>query len=254
MPLFLDYPRRVGHLNGRANGAVEKEKVRRFPAKAALDLGLIVLTLPIWLPLMLLVTLWIKCVSRGPALFRQRRVGYQGQEFFIYKFRTMKVDADTVCHERYLAHLIATDCPMTKLDATGDPRLIPGGAILRASGLDELPQIFNVLQGDMSLVGPRPCTPPELERYETWQKERFNTPPGLTGYWQTHGKNSTTFSQMIAMDIRYVHTRSLVLDLAIIARTIPVLVGELLESRRRATKAAIALDQTVAIRAKERIR
>jgi lipopolysaccharide/colanic/teichoic acid biosynthesis glycosyltransferase len=250
---LLDHPRRVGHSHAQANGAVQKEEAWRFTSKAVLDLGLIVLTFPVWLPLMLFVTLWIKGASRGPAFFRQRRVGYQGREFFIFKFRTMKVNADTRCHENYFERLVATDCPMTKLDESGDPRLIPGGALLRASGLDELPQIFNVLQGDMSLVGPRPCTVPELERYEPWQKERFETLPGLTGFWQTHGKNSTTFSEMITMDLNYVRNRSVALDLSIIARTIPVLLGQVFAAKRPTT-ARTRLNEALVVPAKSRLR
>jgi lipopolysaccharide/colanic/teichoic acid biosynthesis glycosyltransferase len=123
------------------------------------------------------------------------------------------------------------DCPMTKLDAAGDPRLIAGGRFLRASGLDELPQIFNVLRGEMSLVGPRPCLPHEFERYGVWQRERVNAPPGLTGYWQVNGKNKTTFSEMIAMDIFYARNMSVWLDLKIILKTIPALIEQMLESR-----------------------
>lgn len=120
---------------------------------------------------------------------------------------------------------------MTKLDAAGDPRIIPLGRLLRASGLDELPQIFNVLLGDMSLVGPRPCTPHEFSCYEPWQRFRFNALPGLTGYWQVHGKNKTTFSQMIAMDIHYVRSMSFLMDLSIMLMTFPTILGQVLEVR-----------------------
>ena len=112
---------------------------------------------------------------------------------------------------------------MTKLDAKRDPRLIPLGAILRATGLDELPQILNVLRGDMSLVGPRPCIPYEYELFQPWQRQRTNAVPGLTGLWQVSGKNRTTFNEMIAYDIEYTKRRSLWLDLKIIARTLPAL-------------------------------
>jgi lipopolysaccharide/colanic/teichoic acid biosynthesis glycosyltransferase len=123
------------------------------------------------------------------------------------------------------------DRPMTKLDAYGDPRLAPFGRILRASGLDELPQIFNVLCGEMSLVGPRPCTPNEFAHYQPWQRERVNGLPGLTGYWQVNGKNKTTFNEMIAMDLFYLKNLSLLLDLKIILKTCAVIAGQLFESR-----------------------
>ncbi len=205
--------------------------------KKVLDLGLVLLVAPIWFPLMILVMAWIKATSPGPVFFRQRRVGYGGAEFFIFKFRTMKVNAETLCHESYFEHLMKANCPMIKLDASGDPRLISCGGILRASGLDELPQVFNIIAGQMSLVGPRPCTPNEFARYTVQQKRRVNALPGLTGYWQVNGKNKTTFAQMIAMDICYIWNISPLLDLAIICKTIPVLIMQVIEvrQRRRAT-------------------
>ena len=114
---------------------------------------------------------------------------------------------------------------MAKLDGA-DPRLIPLGRFLRATGLDELPQIFNILRGEMSLVGPRPCTTVEFARYELWQKARVNAHPGITGYWQVNGKNRTTFNEMIAMDLFYLGHRSIWLDVVIMVRTIPVLFQE----------------------------
>jgi len=129
-------------------------------------------------------------------------------------------------HEAYLEHLIISDRPMIKLDATGDPRLIAGGKFLRATGLDELPQIFNVLKGEMSLVGPRPCTVLEFERYAPEQRVRVNALPGLTGLWQVNGKNRTTFREMIEMDIFYSRNISLSLDLKIIVRTLPAILGQ----------------------------
>ncbi|MBO0696463.1 MAG: sugar transferase, partial [Verrucomicrobia bacterium] len=117
------------------------------------------------------------------------------------------------------------------LDAYGDPRLTSFGRFLRASGLDELPQIFNVLCGDMSLVGPRPCTPIEFAHYEPWQQERVNGMPGLTGYWQVNGKNKTTFNEMIVMDLFYLKNVSLLLDLKIMLKTCDVIASQLIESR-----------------------
>ncbi len=171
--------------------------------KRVLDLFLILLTLPIWLPVMVLISMWIQLVSRGPIFFRQERVGHRGRKFSCLKFRSMKVNADTRCHEGYFKELIDSERPMVKLDASGDSRLIPWGRVFRASGLDELPQILNVIRGEMSLVGPRPCTPQEFEHFRPWQKERVNALPGLTGLWQVNGKNKTTFSEMIQMDIDY---------------------------------------------------
>jgi len=146
----------------------------------------------------------------------------------------MKLSAETQTHEHYFEQLMRIDCPMTKLDAFSDPRLAPFGRILRASGLDELPQIFNVLCGEMSLVGSRPCTPNEFAHYEPWQRERVNGLPGLTGYWQVNGKNKTTFNEMIAMDLFYLKNMSILLDLKIMLKTCAVIAGQLFESRTAA--------------------
>ena len=152
----------------------------------------------------------------------------------IFKFRTMEVNAETRSHEEHLQHLINSDCPMTKLDASGDRRIIFGGRLLRATGLDELPQLFNVLRSEMSLIGPRPCTPQEYRHYKPWQAERLSAFPGLTGYWQVNGKNKTTCSEMIEMDMYYARNLSLRLDLAIIFKTFPAILQQLIESRLRA--------------------
>jgi len=195
--------------------------------KRPLDLLVIALLLPLWGPVMILVTLWIKLVSPGPIIYRQQRIGFLQRPFTMFKFRSMKVSAETSSHESHFSHLIKSDAPMTKLDAVGDSRLISLGAVLRAAGLDELPQIFNVIRGEMSLVGPRPCTPYELQHYDTDHLARADLPPGLTGYWQVNGKNSTTFKQMIKMDMFYAKNASLRLDLSILAKTIAVLTSQL---------------------------
>ena len=210
--------------------------------KRILDITCILLTLPCWLPFMILIMGAIRLTSAGPIIYRQERVGYRGRRFMIFKFRTMHVGAETKTHEEYFAHLMRADCPMAKLDAKGDSRLISCGRVLRASGLDELPQIFNVLRGEMSLVGPRPCLPHEFWRYEAWQQERVNALPGLTGYWQVNGKNKTTFSKMIAMDLFYARNMSVWLDLSIILRTLPVLIGQAVESRKTLSRGSGSAD------------
>jgi lipopolysaccharide/colanic/teichoic acid biosynthesis glycosyltransferase len=199
-------------------------QLRAIPSwKRALDLSLLVLSLPGLLLVGSLVALVIKLGSRGPVFFRQKRVGYQGREFVCFKFRTMGVNAETQSHQHHTQELIRSQAPMVKLDSRRDPRLIPLGSLLRASGLDELPQLLNVLRGDMSLVGPRPCIRYECEAYEPWHWQRFNAVPGLTGLWQVSGKNRTTFDQMVRFDIDYSRQQSLSLDLKIIAKTIPAL-------------------------------
>ena len=128
-------------------------------------------------------------------------------------------------------NLMDSDAPMVKMDATGDARIIPVGKLLRSSGLDELPQLINVLKGEMSLVGPRPCLPYEAEKYLPWQQERFDAVPGLTGLWQVSGKNRTTFIEMMHLDIEYVRNKTLWLDLKIIAKTIPALIVQMHDMR-----------------------
>jgi lipopolysaccharide/colanic/teichoic acid biosynthesis glycosyltransferase len=194
--------------------------------KRTFDIGAIILTLPFWLPLMLLVMLAVRLSSEGPVFFKQRRVGHRGRVFMIYKFRSMRVNAETQSHESHFERLMRQGIPMAKLDAAGDPRIIPWGRFLRATGLDELPQLFNVLRGEMSLVGPRPCTAQEFEHFTPRERQRADALPGLTGYWQVNGKNNTTFDEMIELDIYYARNLSLSLDLWIIAHTIPTLVRE----------------------------
>jgi lipopolysaccharide/colanic/teichoic acid biosynthesis glycosyltransferase len=215
-----------------ANG-VRIASARRVPGwKPALDAACILVAVPLWLPLMLLLMLVTRLASPGPIFYRQWRVGLGGRQFMIWKLRTMKVSAETETHERYFQELMRTNCVMTKLDANGDPRLAPFGRFLRASGLDELPQIFNVLAGEMTLVGPRPCLPNEFANYEPWQRERVNALPGLTGLWQVSGKNKTTFDDMIRMDLAYLNNISLLLDLKIIFKTAATIAQEVIESRQ----------------------
>ncbi len=197
--------------------------------KLIFDLGILMCTVWLWLPLTMLVMCIVRLVSPGPTIYRQQRIGFRGKPFTIFKFRTMHVNAETRTHEEYLEGLMANDVPMTKLDGS-DSRLIPGGRFLRATGLDELPQIFNVIRGEMSLVGPRPCTLAEFQRYRPEHRCRVSAPPGITGLWQVKGKNKTTFKEMIAMDIFYAKNMSLFLDLTIILQTIPALVRQSVES------------------------
>jgi exopolysaccharide production protein ExoY len=204
--------------------------------KRVLDIAVIVLALPLLIPLMLVVAGLIRVVSAGPVLFKQERVGYLGRRFMCFKFRTMFVGADAVVHQGHLRHLMDSNTPMTKMDSEGDPRIIPFGLLLRSSGLDELPQLINVLRGEMSLVGPRPCLPYEYEKYLPWQKERFASFPGLTGLWQVSGKNRTTFVEMIQLDIRYARKKSLWFDVSILLRTVPALVMQIWQTRRRSRK------------------
>ncbi|MCW1886371.1 sugar transferase [Luteolibacter flavescens] len=201
--------------------------------KRAMDVSLVVMSLPVSIPLILAVMLWIRIVSRGPALFRQERVGHEEKAFTIYKFRTMHEGAQTRDHELHVARLIESDQPMVKLDELGDSRMIAGACFLRSTGLDELPQLFNVLRGDMSLVGPRPCIPDEHAFFTTAQRERFQVLPGITGIWQISGKNRTTFREMATLDVAYARLSSPGLDLTVLACTPMAVLRELKHYLRR---------------------
>jgi len=204
---------------------------RSVPAwKRALDiLGAAVLLIAAS-PFMLALALYIKIASPGPVLFTQQRVGRGGRPFPMMKFRTMHVNADQSAHKQYMAELIrdaaAAGKPMIKRDEA-NPAIIPLGGLLRKSCIDELPQLFNVLKGDMSLVGPRPVIPYEVEEFLCWHHGRFDVLPGLTGLWQVMGKNSLTFSEMIRLDVRYSREMSPALDAEILLRTPGVILGQL---------------------------
>ena len=199
--------------------------------KRALDLAMLLVLLPGLLLVGGIVALIIKVGSPGPIFFRQKRVGFKGREFVCFKFRTMAVNAETESHRQHLQELIKSKTQMVKLDQRKDPRVIPLGALLRATGLDELPQLFNVLRGDMSLVGPRPCIRYECEAYAPWHFARFDAVPGLTGLWQVSGKNRTTFDEMVCLDIEYSRRLSLWLDLWIILKTAPALWRQCCDTR-----------------------
>ncbi|MCB2223820.1 MAG: sugar transferase [Actinobacteria bacterium] len=190
-------------------------------AKRAFDLTLVLATAPLWLPLMGLVALIVKLDDpRSPVLFGHRRAGRGGRPFTMRKFRTMVPDAEEMKQE--LWHLNELEWPDFKI--TNDPRVTRPGRFLRKTSLDELPQLFNVLAGHMSLVGPRPtgATP---DQYELWQTERLDVSPGLTGLWQLYGRATTLFDDRSRLDITYVQRRSMLLDLHILARTVPAVLA-----------------------------
>ncbi|OGC01782.1 hypothetical protein A2V82_00260 [candidate division KSB1 bacterium RBG_16_48_16] len=178
-------------------------------------------------PLFLCVSLLIKLVSKGPVFYRQERMGYKGKPFKMYKFRTMHLGADTAVHQDYLQNLMRSDEPMTKLDDKKDPRIIPFGGLLRRSSLDELPQLLNVLNGEMSLVGPRPCLPYEAKDFDLWHNKRFDVLPGMTGSWQVNGKNKTTFKEMMRLDVSYSRKNSFSQDTKILLKTVPAIVEQI---------------------------
>lgn len=180
-------------------------------------------------PFMFFAALWIRAVSPGPVFFRQERIGRGGRPFTMLKFRTMHASLGESSHQVYMTRVITDDdAPMTKLDA-GDPRIIRGGRLLRKLCIDELPQLLNVLCGDMSLVGPRPPIGYEVAEYQRWCRGRLDCTPGMTGLWQVSGKNRLTFKEMARLDIFYANHFSLWFDLKIILRTPLAIVRQMLD-------------------------
>jgi lipopolysaccharide/colanic/teichoic acid biosynthesis glycosyltransferase len=184
-------------------------------------------------PLFVMIGLLIYTVSPGPIFFKQTRIGQGGRPFTFWKFRTMKIQAETQSHQQHVSDLMKQDIPMAKLDVGNDPRIIPLGKFMRASCIDELPQLFNVLIGDMSIVGPRPCLPYEAVHYLPWQSERFLVLPGMTGSWQVNGKNKMTFKEMIRLDISYARRLSIWSDIRILFRTIPAILQLVRDDRAK---------------------
>lgn len=185
----------------------------------------------LFLPVFLIVPVLIKMDSRGPVFFRQERIGLNGRKFILYKFRSMRIDGDDSIHREYVRRLIQEGgTSQSQQDEiykiTDDPRVTAVGRFLRRTSLDEIPQFINVLLGDMSLVGPRPAIPYEIEDYRMWHRLRLlETKPGITGIWQVEGRSRTNFDTMVRMDLKYGRTRNILLDLKLIFRTPMALVN-----------------------------
>lgn len=189
--------------------------------KRAIDLSLILLAAPVLLLLAGLIAWAIRRDSPGPAIFKQIRIGRGGQPFTVYKFRTMVADAEA--RKAELAHHNEADGPIFKI--RNDPRLTRIGSLLRRSSLDELPQLWNVLRNEMSLVGPRPQLPEEVGKYEEWHNRRLEVKPGMTGLWQVLGRSDTSFDEMVRLDIYYAENWSPGMDLRILIETIPAVLS-----------------------------
>jgi len=186
------------------------------------------LALFVFSPLLLLIALAIKLTSKGPVFFRQKRVGQYGEQFVFLKFRSMHINNDASAHKAYVKQLIAGSAQSQPANGNGngvykltkDPRITPVGAFLRKTSLDELPQFWNVLRGDMSLVGPRPAIAYEVEAYDIWHRRRvLEAKPGITGLWQVNGRSRIKFDDMVRLDLRYAKTWSPWMDLKILMRT-----------------------------------
>jgi lipopolysaccharide/colanic/teichoic acid biosynthesis glycosyltransferase len=192
-----------------------------------LDVTISAVALVVLAPLMVMIAALIRATSPGPAIFRQARVGHLERSFEILKFRTMYLHCEDTPHREYVtALLMRAEAPqepvngLFKLD--GDPRLTPLGAFLRRTSLDELPQLYNVLRGEMSLVGPRPALAWEADLYEARHRRRFEVKPGITGLWQVRGRNKLSMREALELDMEYVERRCLALDIWILAMTLPV--------------------------------
>lgn len=192
--------------------------------KSIIDKTLALIFILLELPLALIIVVGIKLSSKGPVFFKLQRVGQYGRVFFLYKFRTMVHDFDPERDQIFVKKLIKGEYgkigegPVFKL--MNDPRVTAFGKFLRKTNLDELPQLINVLKGDMSFVGPRPALPYEVELYTLRHKERLKVKPGITGLWQVKGRSMTTFDEMVELDLLYATQKSLILDLKILFKTI----------------------------------
>jgi lipopolysaccharide/colanic/teichoic acid biosynthesis glycosyltransferase len=178
-------------------------------------------------PVVLLIALAVRLTSPGPALFRQERLGRDRRPFTLFKFRSMSIDSDDTIHREYVTRLLRGE----KADGgqegvyklTDDPRVTPLGRVLRRTSLDELPQLFNVVRGEMALVGPRPVLAWEAEQFPAWAESRFDVRPGITGLWQVQGRSAVAFLDALALDVEYVERKSLRADVAILLKTPAVL-------------------------------
>jgi lipopolysaccharide/colanic/teichoic acid biosynthesis glycosyltransferase len=195
--------------------------VRTAWSKRVLDVTIAFMALVLTGPILLLIAILIRVTSSGPVLFRQARIGAGGRTFVMLKFRTMRDGCPDDLHRAYVKDLL--NGAATQQDGLfklhNDPRIVPLGRLLRKLSLDELPQLFNVLRGDMSLVGPRPSLPWELQMFPAWAYRRLEVLPGVTGLWQVAGRNRLTMLQGLQLDVQYVEQRSLWLDLRILAKT-----------------------------------
>ncbi|WP_072990427.1 sugar transferase [Clostridium cavendishii] len=189
---------------------------RAFDVISAL-IGLITLS-----PILLIIAIAIKIDSKGPIIFAQERIGKNESKFKMYKFRSMVVNAEEL--KSKISSKNEMDGPMFKIK--NDPRITKVGAFIRKTSLDELPQLINVIKGEMSIVGPRPSLAKEVEKFEPWMLRRLEVKPGLTCYWQVQGRNSISFVDWMKLDVKYVEDRNLIIDMVLILKTFKVFLGD----------------------------
>lgn len=214
----------MDNINFNINSVVEKKERRLVYSvfKRLLDIMGSVIGLIIASPILIIVGILIKLESKGPIIFAQRRVGLNGKEFKMYKLRSMVANAEDL--KEKLVEQNEMSGPMFKIK--DDPRITKIGKFIRKTSIDELPQLINVLKGDMSLVGPRPSLPNEVKEFEPWMLRRLEVKPGLTCYWQVMGRNNIDFENWMELDIKYVNERSFWLDIKLIFKTFFVLFGD----------------------------
>lgn len=206
-------------VNGKVIG-IKRKPIYNF-LKRIFDIFSSLLAIILLSPLFLVVAIIIKCSSKGPVFYCANRVGKFGKPFKMIKFRSMYIDADQRLNE--LLKYNETDGPTFKMK--NDPRITPVGKFLRATSIDELPQLFNIFVGQMSVVGPRPALPREVEQYNDYDKVRLSVKPGLTCIWQCSGRSNITFKEWMAMDIEYIRRRGIFFDLYLILKTIPAVLS-----------------------------
>ncbi len=193
-----------------------EKRAELLAKKRVVDIVGALILLAVFFPVFLIVAILVKLTSRGPVLFRQIRLGENGQPFVCYKFRTMVQDAEHLLHK----HSELREMYLSEFKIKDDPRITVIGKLLRKTSLDELPQLFNVLEGSMSLVGPRPIVPPEIEKYGNYGDKLLAVRPGLTGIWQVCGRSDTTYEERVVMDMFYVDHSNVLMDLQLLVSTV----------------------------------
>jgi lipopolysaccharide/colanic/teichoic acid biosynthesis glycosyltransferase len=214
--------------DGGAAQIYQVRQIKAYRSKRVIDFIVASIGLLLAAPFAGIIALLVRVSGPGSAVFKQTRIGKDGKEFSFYKFRSMQVDCDDSSHRQYMKLFIeGNEEELTKLQRgrktykmTGDDRVTMIGKFLRRTSLDELPQLLNVLRGEMSIVGPRPHIPYEVDMYKDWHRRRLKGTPGITGWWQIHGRSRVTFDESVKMDIWYLERQSIILDIRIMLRTI----------------------------------
>jgi lipopolysaccharide/colanic/teichoic acid biosynthesis glycosyltransferase len=209
-----------------ANVRWQHTSINLYPvAKRLFDLFVAIVMLIAAAPIMLIVAIAIKLDSAGPIIFKQTRIGKNHKPFTFYKFRSMYTKCDASVHQQFVKNLINSSSDNATYKLTSDKRITRVGRFIRKTSVDELPQLFNVIKGDMSMVGPRPPIPYEVAEYKEWHHRRLAVAPGITGLWQVQGRSLVSFDDMVKMDIAYAEKSSLALDVTLLAQTIPAVLS-----------------------------